>query len=138
MRRKGRSDESWPLSEQIFLHFLKWSELNPLEFATARKINYNVTTMLFMWDPGKARANIKKHGISFDLAATVFQDPLHLSVLDGKDRGEERWVTIGVAGDSQTLVVVHLYREIANNEVVRIISARRATKKEKKQYEEGI
>lgn len=94
--------------------------------------------MLFIWDPEKARANIKKYGISFDLAVTIFQDPLHLSVLDGKDRGEERWVTIGVAGDSQTLVVVHLYREIANNEVVRIISARRATKKEKKQYEEGI
>ena len=63
--------------------------------------------MLFIWDPEKARANIKKHGISFDLAVTVFQDPLHLSVLDGKDRGEERWVTIGVAGDSQTLVVGH-------------------------------
>lgn len=94
--------------------------------------------MWFVWDPNKAKTNIKKHGISFDLAATVFQDPLHLSVLDGKDRGEERWVTIGLAGDSQTLVVVHLYHEIGNNEVVRIVSARKATKKEKKQYEEGI
>ena len=94
--------------------------------------------MLFIWDPDKAETNAKKHGISFDLAVTVFHDPFHLSVLDGKERGEERWVTIGLAADSQTLVVVHLYREAGSNELVRIISARKATRKEKKQYEEGI
>jgi len=66
--------------------------------------------MLFIWDPGKARANIKK--MEFPLT----------------------WQS----GDSQTLVVVHLYWETANNEVVRIISARKATKREKKQDEEGI
>ena len=101
-------------------------------------INYTVVTMLFIWDPAKVEANIKKHGVSFDVAVTVFYDPLHLSVLDGKERGEKRWVTIGLAADSQTLVVVHLYRELGSNELVRIISARRATRKEKKQYEEGI
>ena len=94
--------------------------------------------MLFIWDPGKAEANIKKHGVSFDLAVTVFNDPLHLSVLDGKERGEERWTTVGLAADSRTLVVVHLYRDLGNNEIVRIISARKATRKVKKQYEEGI
>ena len=94
--------------------------------------------MLFIWDPNKAAANVKKHGISFDLAVTVFNDPLHLSMLDGKERGEERWVTIGLAADSQSLVVIHLYNEVGNNEVVRIVSARKATRKEKKQYEEGI
>lgn len=94
--------------------------------------------MLFTWDPVKAEANIKKHGVSFDLAVTIFSDPLHLSVLDGKEQGEQRWVTIGLAADCHTLVVVHLYRELGNNELVRIISARKATRKEKKQYEEGI
>lgn len=94
--------------------------------------------MLFTWDSDKAEANIKKHGISFDLAVSVFSDPFHLSVLDGKERGEERWVTIGLVADKQTLVVVHLYKEKGSKEHIRIISARKATRKEKKEYEEGV
>jgi len=94
--------------------------------------------MLFVWDPEKAEANLKKHKVSFNLAATIFHDPFHLSVLDGKERGEERWITIGLAADGYSLVVVHLYRDVGKNEVIRIISARKATRKEKKQYEEGI
>lgn len=95
--------------------------------------------MLFLWDPAKAGANIKKHGVSFELAQTVFEDPLHLSILDRKNNVEERWITIGKSADDKTLVVVHLYRtDEDDQEMIRIISARKATKREVKQYEEGI
>lgn len=94
--------------------------------------------MVITWDSNKAQANIKKHGVSFEVASTVFNDPHHLSVLDSKDHGEERWVTIGLAADKKTLVVVHTYLDSATDEFIRIISARKATKKERKNYEEGI
>lgn len=95
--------------------------------------------MLFEWNTDKAQANIKKHAVSFELATTVFSDPLHLSIPDKTSRTEERWITIGWAGDWSTLVVVHTYLEHnAEGELIRIISARMATNKERKQYEEGI
>lgn len=94
--------------------------------------------MLFSWDPTKASANIKKHGISFELAQTVFDDPLHASVLEKRHRGEERWITMGLAAGGHLLVVVHAYGVVDGTEMVRIISARKATRREKKQYEEGI
>ncbi len=95
--------------------------------------------MLFDWDSHKAQNNLTKHGISFELAQTVFDDPMHLSVLEAKTKHEERWITMGVSADFQTLLVVHTYKVLDDDgEVIRIISARRATKKEKKQYEEGI
>lgn len=95
--------------------------------------------MLFTWDPEKAEQNIKKHGVSFEMAQTVFDDPLHLSILDSKAHSEERWATMGISVDTKTLVVVHTYKTIERGqEVVRIISARKATRKEAKQYEEGI
>lgn len=95
--------------------------------------------MLFAWDPEKAEQNIRKHGVSFELAQTVFDDPFHLSMMDDGKHDEERWVTLGRSADAKTLVVVHTYRIMENNhEVIRIISARRATRKEVRQYEEGI
>lgn len=94
--------------------------------------------MLFGWDPEKSEKNIKKHKISFELAATVFDDPLHLSVLDHKSHHEKRWITIGHAATGTTIVVVHIYKELRGLEIIRIISARHATRKETKQYEEGI
>lgn len=95
--------------------------------------------MLFVWDPEKAEQNIKKHRVSFEMAQTIFDDPLHLSILDSKSHGEERWVTIGKSAAIKTLVVVHAYKTPKGGlEIIRIISARKATRKEKKQYEEGI
>ncbi len=95
--------------------------------------------MLFEWDHLKSERNIKKHGISFELAQTVFEDPLHLASLDSKKQNEERWITIGRSADDNTLIVVHTYCiELKGVEHIRIISARQATRKEKKQYEEGI
>lgn len=95
--------------------------------------------MKYEWDAEKAKANFKKHHVSFELAITIFDDPLHLSVVDRPSSSkEERWVTIGLAADQSTLIVVHTYFLRINDEVIRIISARKATKSERKQYEEGI
>ena len=87
----------------------------------------------------KAEGNVKKHAVSFEIAQSIFDDPFHLSVLDSRHPDEERWVTIGQSVHDKTLVVAHAYCVIKNGqELVRIISARKATKKEKRQYEEGI
>ncbi len=95
--------------------------------------------MLFIWDPEKAEANYRKHKVSFEMAQTVFDDPLHLSLLDQKECGEERWVTMGQAANAKILIVVHTFKEDHDGEeVVRIISARKATKREEKNYEERI
>ena len=94
----------------------------------------------FKWDPIKATSNWRKHGVSFDLAATVFNDPLMLSIPDEQHGGtEERWLTLGQAKNGILLVVVHAYQEIsANSAEVRIISARRATRRERGQYETNL
>ena len=95
--------------------------------------------MLFSWDPKKAEYNLKKHGVSFEIAQSIFDDPLHLSMLDQKSKEEERWVTIGKSIHCDMLVVIHTYKIIeAGIEMIRIISARRATRKEQKKYEKGI
>ena len=91
----------------------------------------------FAWDSAKAAGNRRKHGISFELAATVFRDPLMISVPDEEhSETDERWITVGQAENSKLLLVVHTYLEISVNAAnVRIISARRATKHEQRQYE---
>jgi uncharacterized DUF497 family protein len=91
--------------------------------------------MAWTWDPRKDAANQAKHDLSFELAAEVFNDPFHLSAPDPHPDGD-RWVTLGRVG-LLTLFVVHtlLEPDMANG---RIISARRATKHERRQYEEGI
>ena len=94
--------------------------------------------MIFDWDNNKSHSNIEKHGISFELASTVFEDMLHLSISDSGSQSEERWVTVGRAVNGQIIVVVHTYRVQAEREAMRIISARKATKRERRQYEEGI
>ena len=90
----------------------------------------------FAWDPGKAALNVKKHGVSFDEAQTVFGDPLRRTRHDRlhSSPGEARWVTIGRSRDGRILVVVHHDEEDAN--IIRIISARKATRTEREQYEE--
>jgi uncharacterized DUF497 family protein len=91
----------------------------------------------FDWDELKNRANRKKHGIWFEEARSAFQDPHALLFPDTEhSENEERVVLLGVTGASRLLVVVHCYRE--SESVVRIISARRATKRETAFYEEGV
>ena len=91
--------------------------------------------MIYEWDQGKAAANLKKHGISFEDAATVFLDPLALTFPDPDHSLEElREITIGQTMKEQRLFVCHCER----GDRIRIISARFATRSEREQYEEGI
>jgi uncharacterized protein len=91
--------------------------------------------MNWTWDPLKAKVNLAKHGISFELAALVFTDALHLSQPDPHPDGD-RWQTLGRAGPA-TLFVVHT---VVDDETLggRIISARKATRLERESYEENI
>jgi hypothetical protein len=92
--------------------------------------------MRFEWDVRKDAANRQKHGISFELAQRVFDDPNHLSVQDRHESGEERWQTLGLIGLVAIFMVAHTYEDEDGEEVVRIISARKATKAERKRYDE--
>jgi uncharacterized protein len=86
-----------------------------------------------VWDPAKARINKIKHGVDFEEAATVFFDPLLLVMPDlVHSQYEERWIALGRSAGQLLLVVVHT----DENKTIRIISARRAAPKERKQYEE--
>ncbi len=92
----------------------------------------------FEWDPAKALANLRKHGVSFETAMRVFADPLASSNQDRIEGGEPRWVTIGVVEGYVVLVVAHTVRnEDDGTEIIRIISARRADPKERKRYEQN-
>jgi uncharacterized DUF497 family protein len=87
----------------------------------------------FEWDPAKALANIRKHGVSFDQAATVLLDRLALTVYDdGHSQREERWFTLGLDARGDLLAVAHTYEMIEPANVrIRIVSARKATKRER-------
>lgn len=86
------------------------------------------------WDPVKARANLKKHGVSFEEASIVFDDPLFITFLDVEHSlDEERYITLGLSQRNRLLLVAHTDRE----EAIRIISARKATKNERRFYEEA-
>jgi uncharacterized DUF497 family protein len=88
----------------------------------------------FEWDPVKAAANLNRHRVSFHAAATVLEDPLSTTFPDEAHSEEEaRFLTIGASTRGQVLVVAHTER----NDTVRIISARRATRRERKFYEQG-
>jgi uncharacterized DUF497 family protein len=93
--------------------------------------------MEFVWDE-KSRRNLAKHGVSFETAKLVFDDPRAVSQLDRVKDEEERWQTLGLAGGILILLVVHTYREESGEEVLRIISARKATPRERTIYEQGV
>jgi uncharacterized protein len=94
--------------------------------------------MRFAWDDTKSRRNLAKHRVSFETARLVFDDPRAISRLDRVEDGEERWQTVGLAGGIVVLLVAHTYREEGGEEVIRIISARKATPRERSIYEQGI
>ena len=83
----------------------------------------------FDWDESKAATNLRKHGVSFDLACTVFRDPRILTVADLEhSRIEERWFSVGCAADGTILSVSHLWFESGSTTTrIRLISARKAT-----------
>lgn len=90
--------------------------------------------MQFQWDLSKADSNLQKHGVSFEEAVTIFGDPL-AATIDDPDHsvGEFRWLTIGVSRLQRLLVVSHTEREGQ----IRLISARLATRRERRNYESG-
>ncbi|MFN4897035.1 MAG: BrnT family toxin [Pseudomonadota bacterium] len=91
----------------------------------------------FIWDEGKARTNERKHGVTFDEAKTVFYDDNAELIGDPDHSGhEDRFVMLGMSGRARILIVCHCYRE--SNAVIRIISARKATRKEQAQYRRSI
>lgn len=96
--------------------------------------------MRFTWHATKADSNLKKHRISFEIATRAFADPFHLSEQDRIEDGEQRWQTIGLVEGHLLLLVAHIVAEEGdtdeNVEVIHIISARRADRKERKRYEE--
>ena len=92
--------------------------------------------MQIEWDENKNRANQKKHGISFETAREIFEDPFHISKLDHRfNYFEERWITIGSAKNQAIIVIANLFFSEDGEEIIRIISAREADRKERGSYE---
>ena len=93
----------------------------------------------FDWDPSKEVQNIRKHKVSFRRAATVFRDPNHLSIYDEEhSNAEDRWITVGFDADGVLHIVVHTFEQIDESLCeIRIISARKATRKESEQAQGG-
>jgi uncharacterized DUF497 family protein len=96
-------------------------------------------TTRFEWDPAKAASNLRKHGVSFETAVRVFTDPFLLASPERVEGGEVRWQALGSIGGFEVLLVVHTIRESdedgAEIEIIRIISARRADRTERRRYE---
>jgi len=94
----------------------------------------------FDWDTGKVKSNLRKHKISFERATTIFRDPNLVSIPDDEhSETEERWLTMGLDANGALLIISHTFKNISASIVnIRLISARKATKSETKQYEEGI
>ena len=91
-----------------------------------------MSSLSFEWDEKKSTSNLRKHGVSFDEASTVFSDELARLIPDPDSEGEERFILMGVSSQLRMLTVCHCER---SSNVVRIISARKADKSERKQYE---
>jgi uncharacterized protein len=88
------------------------------------------------WDEDKNQSNYVKHGISFQTAILIFDDPNVVSEVDRIVDGEERWQSLGVIGNLMIVLVAHTWRLQDSDEIIRVISARKATPKERKRYEE--
>lgn len=92
--------------------------------------------MLFEWDENKNRINKARHGVSFDAAKLIFFDPCLKVLFDRCENGEDRWHAIGKIQGVVMLLVVHTVQYEQTTEIIRIVSARRPTRQERKQYEE--
>jgi uncharacterized DUF497 family protein len=91
----------------------------------------------FEWDEAKSESNLRKHGLSFKYATQIFDDPFILAEAEGFEGGEVRWQSIGMVEGVAILLVAHTHHEGRWDEVIRVISARRATRKECKRYEQS-
>lgn len=93
--------------------------------------------ILFEWDEGKAQSNQRKHGVSFERAKFVFEDPYALMEQDRVEGGERRWRTLGLVEGIVILLVAHTIVEEGEDDLVCIISARRANRREQLRYEKN-
>ncbi|NJN46377.1 MAG: BrnT family toxin [Candidatus Competibacteraceae bacterium] len=93
--------------------------------------------MKFEWDPKKEKINFQQHGITFEQASYVFADPYALNKYDNEhsEEDEDRWLLLGKSMNEVVLVVVHTFKDQDGIELVRIISARKATKNESTEYQ---
>lgn len=91
--------------------------------------------MRFVWDENKERRNRRKHRVNFEAAALVFQDPAALSLLNRVVDGEERWLSLGLVRGLVVLAVAYAVEERDGEETIRIISARKASPQERREYE---
>lgn len=91
----------------------------------------------FEWDQAKAQSNQRKHAVSFEDAMLVFADPFALVDQDRVEAGELRWQTLGLAAGVVLLLVAHTVRDQHQDEIIRIISARKATRKERIRYDQN-
>ena len=91
----------------------------------------------FEWDEAKAKSNLRKHGVRFEDAMLVFADPFAMVEQDRWEGGELRWQTLGLVGGIVLLLVAHTVRGEEGDEIIRIISARKAIRKERKRYDEN-
>ena len=107
--------------------------VGPLDESLHRSYSVVVASLRFEWDARKSAANERKHGISFEEAETVFTDEQGLLLNDPEhSQDEARFILIGLSASVRALVVCHCYREA--DEVIRLISARKATRSERRQY----
>lgn len=91
---------------------------------------------MFVWDEQKNESNRTKHGVTFETAARVIDDPLNITSLVSFEKGESRWQTIGTVDGATALLVVHVIEDnLDGMEVIRIISARHITNSERRQFE---
>jgi len=91
----------------------------------------------FEWDETKNAINVRKHGVSFETAVVIFDDPQQVLIPDRVVDGEQRWQTIGSGDGVVLLLVVHTLEEEDEEEVVRVISARKVERRERRLYEDG-
>jgi uncharacterized DUF497 family protein len=98
---------------------------------------YSTCMVWFEWDDAKAKTNERKHGVRFDDAMLVFSDPYALVEQDRIEAGELRWQTLGLVGGVVLLLVAHTVRNESEDEIIRIISARKASRKERIRYDQN-
>jgi uncharacterized protein len=90
--------------------------------------------IFFEWDKTKAESNVRKHGVSFDDALSVFDDPYAILEQDRIVDGEARWIALGIVDDESVVVVAHSIQQDETDETIRIISARPANRQERRRY----
>ena len=122
------------MTRNLFCYSKYISKLIEIHIAM-QKIWIKLSYMKFEWNKDKEQINIRKHRVTFEQASYVFADPFALNLFDDEHSNyEDRWILLGKSLNEKLLLVVHTFRNNENIEMVRIISARKATRKERLIY----